>query len=111
LVKLAYSAPKVQLGVDSILDRIGAGRVADRLYLVLDYSTRRAWIECGDSMFYAPEAEDGAGTFFRILSRDLLLNPKDFVVGIEQTLLAELSSPGTLVPEIAEYCRSLIWLG
>jgi len=106
LVVLAYSAPKVQLGVDGIVDRIGAERVGDRLYLVLDYATRRAWIERGDSSFYAPEAEDGAGTFFQLAGQDMPLNLKRFFAGVERTVSVELNRPGTRSLEIEEYCRS-----
>ena len=106
LVDLVYSAPKVQLGVDGIVDRIGAGQVGDHLYLVLDYGTRRAWIERGDRSFYAPEAEDGAGTFFQLVDQDMPLNLRRFFAGIERTVSVELNRPGTRFLEIEEYCRS-----
>lgn len=108
MVKLAYSAPKIELGVDGIVGRMAAGRVADRLYLVLDYAMRRAWIERGDSMFYAPEAEDGAGTYLKIHTRSLLIDVKVFFAGIESAVLLELKKPGSALCEIEEYCRDYI---
>jgi hypothetical protein len=108
VVKLAYSAPEIQLGVDGIVSRMAAGRAADRLYLVLDYAMRRAWIERGDSMFYAPEAEDGAGTYFKIRSHNLLIDVKIFFAGIKSPVLVELKRPGAAVCEIEEYCRDYI---
>lgn len=108
VVKLAYSAPLIQLGVDGIVGRMAPGRVADHLYLVLDYAMRRAWIEHGDSMFYAPEAEDGAGTYFKIHSRNLLTDARVFFAGIESAVLVELKRPGAAVFEIEEYCRNYI---
>ena len=87
-----------------IVNRCTTGEIADRVYLVLDYSTQKAWIEEGTSAFYAPEAEDGAGNFWLIEDDEPLLDIKKFFEGCTLLLSSEMSRPGSASRDIQKYC-------
>ena len=96
---------------DQIVDRCMTGEVADRVYLVLDYSTRKTWIEEGTSAFFAPEAEDGGGSFWLIEDEEPLLDIKKFFEGCALLLSTEMSRPGSASRDIQSYCARFSSVG
>jgi hypothetical protein len=105
MVELVYSVPKIQLCVDGVVDRNKTDERADWLYLVVDYAARSAWIEAGTPLFFAPEAEDGAGSVWKISNDFQDLDIDYFLMGLEHILYKEISRPGSEFDNIELYCK------
>ena len=105
MVELVYSAPKVKLCVDEVVDRNKADAKADCLFLVVDYAARHSWVEVGTPLFFAPEAEDGAGSIWKISDDYLTFDIASFFTGLEHILYKEINRPGSEFNNIESYCR------
>jgi hypothetical protein len=95
---------KISVVADSIVNRSPPNTPPDRIYLVLDYCSLKAWVEEGNAGFYAPETEDGGGTFWLIDNDDAFLDLEEFFDGSRAMLARELSRPGSASRDIQNYC-------
>lgn len=95
---------KIAVVADSIVNRSPTDVPTDSIYLVLDYCSRKAWVEEGDAKFYAPETEDGGGTFWLIENDDAFFDLQEFFDGSRAMLAREMSRPGSASRDIQNYC-------
>lgn len=105
MVELVYSAPKVKLWVDEVVDRNKAETKAGCISLVVDYAARHSWVEVGTPLFFAPEAEDGAGSIWKISGDYSTFDIASFFADLESILYKEIGRPGSEFNNIESYCK------